>query len=200
MSNIGKSVGVLGGAFDPVHLGHISLAEDAYQELGFDEIWFVPAAQSPLKNYDIVLDAASRVALLEAALATYPYFKIIGAEIERGGVSYTIDSVRRFKTEFPDTDFYWVIGGDQFAQLDKWKDIEGLCGLLQFVVVSRPGYEVDTAQIPDISGLRFSELRSRMLDIASSEIRERLASGDAAYDLLSKAVSDLILARNYYSV
>ena len=193
-------MGVLGGAFDPVHLGHISLAEDAYQELGFDEIWFVPAAQSPLKNYDIVLDAASRVALLEAALATYPYFKIIGSEIERGGVSYTIDSVRRFKTEFPDTDFYWVIGGDQFAQLDKWKDIEGLCGLLQFIVVSRPGYEVDTAQIPDISGLRFLELRSRMLDIASSEIRERLASGDAAYDLLSKAVSDLILERNYYSV
>jgi nicotinate-nucleotide adenylyltransferase len=198
MTQKSKSVAILGGAFDPVHLGHLSLAEDAYQELDLEEVWFVPSAQSPLKDNQVNLDANGRVELLEAALQPYPHFKIDLSEIDAGGVSYTIDSARRFKARYPGTNFYWIIGGDQFAQLDKWKNIGELCGMLKFIVVPRPGYGVDRSAIPAIQGLRFAEVKSRFLDIASSEIRQRLAAGKPVNELLPKAVSDLIVKRNFY--
>jgi len=193
-----KSVAILGGAFDPVHLGHLSLAEDAYRTLALDEIWFLPTAQSPLKDNPAVLDARGRLILLEAALKDYPYIRINRSEIEKGGVSYTIDSVRYFRTQFPEIDFHWIIGGDQVAQLGEWKDIEALVQLVKFIVVSRPGYKVDTISISAISGLQFSEVRSRLLDIASTEIRERITAEIPVSDLLPAAVNDLILQHNYY--
>jgi nicotinate-nucleotide adenylyltransferase len=199
MNSTVQSVAILGGAFDPVHLAHLSLAEDAYREMRLDEVWFVPSAQSPLKDHNTVLGALERLELLEAALRPFPHFKVEKSEIEAGGVSYSIDTVRRLRARFPKINFSWIIGGDQFSQLDKWKDLEELCGILKFIVVSRPGYEVDMAQLPDIPSLRISEVKSRMLDIASSEIREQLATGNAMNDLLPKAVSDLIVERNFYS-
>ena len=193
-----KSVAILGGAFDPVHLGHLSLAEDVYRMFAMDEVWFVPTAQSPLKGHPAVLDAKGRLMLLEAALESYPFIKIDRSEIERGGVSYTIDSVRHFKAKFPDIDFHWIIGGDQGAQLAKWKDIQELGQLVQFIVVSRPGYEIDTNKISAISGLQFSEVRSRLLDIASTEIRERIAGGRPVSDLLPSTVNAIIVENNFY--
>ena len=198
MKSRNQSVAVLGGAFDPVHLGHLSLAEDAYRTLALDEIWFVPTAQSPLKENPAVLGNEGRLMLLESALEPYPFIKIDRSEIERGGVSYTVDSVRHFKAKFPDTDFHWIIGGDQVAQLEKWKDIHELSHLVQFIVVSRPGYEIDTNKISAISGLQFSEVRSRLLDIASTEIRERIAGGRPVSDLLPSTVNAIIVENNFY--
>jgi len=193
-----QSVAILGGAFDPVHLGHLSLAEDAYRTLALDEIWFVPTAQSPLKENPAVLDASDRLMLLDAALKTYPYIKIDRSEVEQGGISYTIDSVHRFKAKYPNIDFHWIIGGDQVAQLGKWKGIEELSLLVKFIVVSRPGYEIDMNKISAISGLQFSEVRSRLLDIASTEIRERIAANNSVKDLLPAKVNDLIVQNNLY--
>ena len=198
MSSSLQSVAIVGGSFDPVHLGHMSLAEEAFKQLGLDEVWFMPAAQSPLKEHETFLAAEQRIELLEAALQGAPQFKIHRGEIDRGGVSFTVDTMKRLKDAHPDTAFSWIIGGDQLQLLEKWKDIEVLCGLMGFIVRSRPGYEIDTKQIPDIPGLRFSEVKSRMLDIASSDIRRRIAAGDPVNHLLPKAVHELIVARNYY--
>lgn len=198
MSRPLKSVAILGGTFDPVHLGHMSLAEEAYSKLNLDEVWFMPAAQSPLKDHASILSAEERINLLEAALVDFPEFKVNRSEIERGGVSYTVDTVRRLKSIHPEIAFHWIIGGDQLQLLKKWKDIEVLCGMMEFIVRSRPGYEIDSDEIPDIPGLRFSEVKSRMLDIASSEIRLRIAAGKSVNHLLPKAVHELILARGYY--
>lgn len=198
MSDNSKSVAVLGGAFDPIHLGHLSLAEDTFRELKLDEVWLVPTAQSPLKENQAGLDNKGRLELLEAALEPYPKFKIKRFEIDRGGVSYTIDSITHFRGEYPNFEFYWIIGGDQLAQLHKWKDISLVCELLTFVIVSRPGYVIDTEQIPAIPKLRFLEVESRLLDIASSEIRERIATGKGVKHLLPKAVSDLIVQKQFY--
>jgi nicotinate-nucleotide adenylyltransferase len=198
MNSRRQSVAIMGGAFDPVHRGHLSLAEDAYTELSFNEVWFVPTAESPLKGHAASLNNQGRIELLEAALEPYPYFKINISEIECGGVSYTIDSARRFRAIYPDIDFSWIIGGDQLMQLDKWKNIEELVQLVSFVLISRPGYGIDSSQIPAIPDLRFLEVRSRWLDIASSEIRKRLAAGKPVNDLLPPAVNDLIVKRNFY--
>ena len=200
MTNNSKSVAILGGAFDPIHLGHLSLAEDTFRELKLDEVWFVPSAQSPLKENEAGLDEKGRLELLGAALEPYPDFHINRFEIDRGGVSYTIDTMKHFTAQYPEVSFYCVIGGDQVAQLHKWKNIDALCKLMTFVIVSRPGYVIDTDQIPAIPNLRFLEVNSRLLDIASSKIRDRIAAGKEVKHLLPKAVSDLILQKHLYRV
>ncbi len=198
MSPTLQSIAILGGSFDPVHLGHMSLAEEAYGQLELDEVWFMPAAQSPLKEHETILNAEERIQLLEAAVSASPGFKVNRSEIDRGGVSFTVDTMKRLKAAHPETTFSWIIGGDQLQLLEKWKDIEELCSLMDFIVRSRPGYEIDRTQIPDIPGLRFSEVKSRMLDIASSDIRRLIAAGESVNHLLPTAVYDLIVARNYY--
>lgn len=198
MTKKAEAVAILGGAFDPVHLGHLSLAEDTFRHLNLNEVWFVPTAQSPFKEHTAGLSKEGRLELLEAALEGYPKFSINRFEIDRGGVSYTIDSIEHFKSERPYVNFFWIIGGDHVAQLHKWKQIEALCELMTFVIVSRPGYVIDTEQIPAIPKLRFLEVESRLLDIASSEIRERIATGKGVKHLLPKAVSDLIVKKQFY--
>lgn len=198
MSAFKKSVALFGGAFDPVHLGHLSLAEDALRELDLDEVWFVPAAQSPLKDGQAVLKPEERLKLLELALQSYPACKIDRSELERGGVSYTIDTARDLVNRHPDIRFFWIIGGDQFYQLNQWKDVRELCQLLTFIVVSRPGFEVDRDHAPSIPGLRFIEVSSRHLEIASSEIREKIARGEDVNELLPNAVHAFIVRKNFY--
>lgn len=198
MKSIKQSVAILGGAFDPVHLGHLSLAEDAYREIQLDAVWFVPTARSPLKDHQPVLGASDRIDLLEAALEPFPYFKVDDSEIEQGGVSYTTDTIRRLNTRFPEIEFSWIIGGDQFAQLEKWKAIGELVRRLRFLVVSRPGFAISPDNKPTLPGLRFTQVSSRFLDIASSDIRERIALGKPVNDLLPKAVADLIVQRKFY--
>lgn len=193
-----QSVAILGGAFDPVHLGHLSLAEDAMRELKLDEVWFTPTAESPLKDNHPVLKPEDRLKLLELALQPYPAFKINRTELERGGVSYTIETARELVAQFPGTDFFWIIGGDQFYQLGQWKEIRELCKLLKFAVVARPGFEIDRAHEPSIPELQYVEVSSRHLEIASSEIRQKIADGRPVNELLPKSVHDFILKQNFY--
>ena len=193
-----KSVAILGGAFDPVHLGHLSLAEIAFAEAGLDEVWFMPTAQSPLKEFGPSLDAADRVELLEAALQSYPHFKVDFTEIERGGVSFTYDTVCHLNSVYPEIDFSWIIGGDQLGKLDQWQQIEELVKRLRFLVIERPGFEIDDQGTPAIPGLRYQKVSSRYLDISSSQIREHIALGKPVNDLLPKSVNELIVDRKYY--
>ncbi|MBH55403.1 MAG: nicotinate (nicotinamide) nucleotide adenylyltransferase [Opitutaceae bacterium] len=194
-----QSVAILGGAFDPIHLGHLSLAEAAYAKLDLDEIWFMATAQSPLKPHKSRLPATHRVELLEAALESYPNFKVDRSEIERGGVNFTHVTICNLNFKYPDTRFYWIIGGDQLAQLDKWRNIDSLVALVEFLVVERPGYLAHSQTAPEIPGLKFQNLASRRLDISSSDIRERIASGKPVNDLLPKSVAELIVRRNFYT-
>ena len=200
MEEAERRIAILGGSFDPVHLGHMSLADEAYAHLDLDEVWFMPASQSPLKEHQSHLPVKDKIELLEAALEGSPQYKINRSEIDRGGISFTVDTMRKLKADHPELAFSWIIGGDQLQLLEKWKDIEALCGMMEFIVRSRPGYEIDSHEIPDIPGLRFSEVKSRMLDIASSDIRRRIAAGEPVNHLLPKAVHELIVARNYYKV
>lgn len=199
VSQLTRKVAVLGGAFDPVHRGHLALAEDTWSALSLDEIWFVPSAQSPLKENKVCLHAAGRLELLRAALDGNPHFKIDLSEIDRGGVSYTIDTVRRFMEDHPATEFSWILGGDQLAKLHEWRDAGELTRLIRFIVFSRPGYPIDRSISAKLPHLRIEEIASRLLDISSSDIRARLAFGKPVNHLLPKPVAELIMRRNFYS-
>ncbi len=193
-----KSVAILGGAFDPVHRGHLALAEDTFAELDLDAIWFVPTAQSPLKDEPPGLNETGRLDLLRVALADFPNFQLCRSELHRGGISYTIDTIRQLNGEYPDVEFSWIIGSDQVRQLDQWCEIRKLAERIRFIVVARPGAEWALPKTA-IPRLRLQRVVSRLLDISSTDIRFRVAEGKTVNHLLPKPVGDLIMERKYYS-
>jgi nicotinate-nucleotide adenylyltransferase len=168
-------IGFLGGSFDPVHFGHLMAAQDAFEQYHLDRLIFVPAAQAPLKPNDVQSSAADRLAMLRAAIAWDRRFEISDAELQRGGLSYTIDSVRHFRALYPHDQLYWVIGGDQLPKLHLWKDIEELAKLVEFIFLERPGYPIKAH--PRITGLRLHRCDGHLLGVSSTELRERTRLG-----------------------
>jgi nicotinate-nucleotide adenylyltransferase len=164
-------IGFLGGSFDPVHFGHLMAAQDAYEQHQLDRLVLVPAAQAPLKPNDVQSSPQSRLAMLQAATEWDRRFEISDFELRRGGVSYTIDSARHFRTLYPNDELFWIIGGDQLPKLHLWKDIAELVTLVQFVFLERPGYPVRAH--PEIPGLRLHRCDGHLLAISSTELRER---------------------------
>ena len=131
-------IAILGGSFDPVHEGHLQMARTALEQLGADAVWFMPAADTPLKDRQLT-PAKDRLAMLEAAVENEPRFQVCTLEMERGGRSYTIDTARALKEQYPDTEFVWLIGNDQLKQFSKWKDVDELVQLMPFAAFSRDG-------------------------------------------------------------
>jgi len=168
-------IGFLGGSFDPVHFGHLMAAQDAYEQKGLDRLVFVPAARAPLKAAAEESSPADRLAMLRAAVDGDPRFEVSDFELGRGGVSYTIDSARHFRSLYPQDDLFWVIGGDQLPQLARWRDIGELAGLVEFIFLERPGYPPKAR--PEIPGLRLHRCDGHLLAISSTELRGRMKRG-----------------------
>jgi nicotinate-nucleotide adenylyltransferase len=164
-------IGFLGGSFDPVHFGHLMAAQDAYEQHHLDRLILVPAAQAPLKPNDVQSGPQERLAMLRAAIEWDKRFEISDVELRRGGVSYTIDSVRHFSALYPNDQLYWIIGGDQLPKLHLWKDIAELAKLVEFIFLERPGFPVKAQ--PSIPGLRLHRCDGHLLAISSTELRER---------------------------
>lgn len=168
-------IGFLGGSFDPVHLGHLCAAQDAFERMQLDRVLFVPAAQAPLKPDAVKASAAQRLSMLQAAIADRPGFGICDWELRRGGVNYTVDTVRHLRTQYPDDRLFWIIGTDQLARLDQWREAAALAGLIEFICLERPGHDV--AAPPPIPGLRVLRCPGHRLEISSTELRERARLG-----------------------
>jgi nicotinate-nucleotide adenylyltransferase len=164
-------IGFLGGSFDPVHFGHLLAAQDAFEQHRLDRLVLVPAAQAPLKPNDAQSTGEQRLEMVRAAVAWDGRFEVSDVEVNRGGVSYTIDSVRHFRALYPNDELYWIIGGDQLPQLHLWKDVTELAKLAEFIFLERPGYPV-RAQ-PDVPGLRLHRCDGHLLAISSTELRDR---------------------------
>jgi nicotinate-nucleotide adenylyltransferase len=192
----GLKIGFLGGSFDPVHFGHLLAAQDAYEQHRLDRLVFVPAAQAPLKPQEMQSSAEDRVAMLRAAIDGDPRFEISEVELQRGGVSYTIDSVRQFRGLYPDDQLFWIIGGDQLPKMNLWKDAANLARLVEFILLDRPGNPVE--QTPDIPGLRVHHCDGHLIEISSSELRQRVRRGLALDYFCPQKVISHIKARNLY--
>jgi nicotinate-nucleotide adenylyltransferase len=168
-------IGFLGGSFDPVHFGHLLAAQDAYEQHKLDRLILVPAARAPLKPNEAQSPASDRLAMLAAAVEWDRRFEISDYELKRGGTSYTIDSARHFRAQFPTDDLYWIVGGDQLPQLHLWKDIEELAKLVEFIFLERPGYPVKATQ--PVPGLRLHRCDGHLLAVSSTELRDRTRRG-----------------------
>jgi nicotinate-nucleotide adenylyltransferase len=164
-------IGFLGGSFDPIHFGHLLAAQDAYEQHRLDRLIIVPAAQAPLKPTETLSSAADRLAMVVAATEWDTRFEVSDFELKKGGVSFTIDSARHFRSLYPNDDLYWVIGGDQLPQIHLWKDIGELAKIVEFIFLERPGYPVKAAS--SVPGLRLHRCDGHLLAISSTELRER---------------------------
>ena len=168
-------IGFLGGSFDPIHFGHLLAAQDAYEQHKLDRLIIVPAAQAPLKPNETQSTSSDRLAMVRAATEWDTRFEVSDFELSRGGVSFTIDSARHFRSLYPNDDLYWVIGGDQLPKLHLWRDIGELATLVEFIFLERPGYPVKAT--PDIPGLRLHRCDGHLLAISSTELRDRTRRG-----------------------
>jgi len=168
-------IGFLGGSFDPVHFGHLIAAQDAFEQYQLDRLFLVPAAQAPLKPNEVQSSAEDRLEVLRAAIEWDRRFELSDFELRNGGVSYTIDSVRHFRKQFPNDQLYWIIGGDQLPRLHLWREIEELARLIEFIFLERPGHAVRAT--PTIPGLKLHRCDGHLVEISSTELRERVRRG-----------------------
>jgi len=201
-------LGLYGGTFDPVHLGHLLVSQAAREELGLDRLFFVPAAQSPFKPDRQPTAAEMRLRLLRLALAGQTWCEIDDQEIRRGGVSYTIDTVRDYGARFAGARLFYLIGADHVPQLPKWREAEELARRVEFVVIPRPA-RVESANCtlktaePSASGLIPAPFRGQMLNgfplaVSSSQIRARVKAGLPVDFLVPAAVADAIRENRLY--
>lgn len=185
-----KRVGILGGTFDPPHLGHLIIAEEVYQNLNLDEIWFIPSNQPPHKA-NANADNQDRLEMVKAAVAGNDHFSINDIELRRNGKSYTHETISQLKQRHPDISFYFIIGGDMVEYLPKWHAIDKLVELVQFVGVKRSGY-------PLISPYPIKEVEIPVIEISSTMIRERLGQGQEIKYLAPDAVIEYIKEHRLY--
>ena len=155
-----------------MHFGHLMAAQDALERGGLDRLVFVLAAQAPLKPGVVQASADHRLGMLKTALDGDGRFEVSDHELRRGGGSYTIDTVRHFRALFPSDDLHWVIGADQLPGLHRWREIDELVRQVEFIVLARPGHA--GAERPDIAELRMRWCEGHLLEISSTEIRERI--------------------------
>jgi len=195
-STTSRSVALYGGSFDPVHRAHLKVAAAALKQLNLDAVIFIPAAQSPLKVNAAAASDADRIEMLRLATNKEPHFEVDTCEIERGGTSYTVDTVVAYRASHPECLLHWIIGADQFELLPQWRRIEEIASLLTFIVLRRPGHLITDSSV---AGLRCIEIDAPLMPHSSSEIRSLLADGHPTEDLLPPEVEAFISSRGLYT-
>jgi nicotinate-nucleotide adenylyltransferase len=181
-------LGIFGGSFDPVHLGHLLVAQAAIEELGLDRLFFIPAAQSPFKPETKPAPDAARRQLLRLALAGKTNCEIDDQEMRRGGISYTVDTLRDYAKRFPGAELFYLIGADNVPKLNAWREPAELARLAEFVAIPRPGGAAAIFPPP----FRGRRLRGFPFGVSSSEIRARVKAGRSIDNLVPAAVAEAI--------
>lgn len=187
-----RKIGILGGTFNPPHLGHLIIADQVKDQLDLDQVLFMPTAEPPHSSAEKkTIPAEFRVEMVDLAIMNHPNFELELFEVESGGKNYTYNTIKSLKELYPGVEFYFIIGGDMVADLPNWYRIEDLINLVHFVGVKRPGFEVEsnypliTVDIP-------------MTTISSSMVRDKVAKGCSIKYLVPKAVEKYIELEGLY--
>ena len=179
-------LGIFGGSFDPVHLGHLLVAQAAIEDLGLDSFFFIPAAQSPFKPENKPAPDAVRLQLLRLALVGKTNCEIDDQEIRRGGISYTVDTLRDYAKRFSGAEMFYLIGADNVPKLNEWREPAELARLAEFVAIPRPGGPAAVFPPPFHGRM----LRGFPFGVSSSEIRARVKAGLPIENLVPAAVAE----------
>jgi nicotinate-nucleotide adenylyltransferase len=198
-------MGVFGGTFDPVHVGHLTMAEQCREQASLDQVRFVPAARPPHKLDRIVSSFADRIEMLRLAVAGHSCFVIDDLEGERPGPSFTVDTLEALAARYPGTAFELILGGDCLGDLPGWRDPARIVELAGLLIVRRPGYASvapdqlrKSLGLPAAAPLRCREIDSPLVDISSNELRQRVAAGRSIRYWTPRAVECYIETHKLY--
>ena len=186
-------IGILGGTFNPIHNGHLILADEVRQKLKLDKIFFIPVNIPAHKEEKDLLPANERLKMVRLALKNNPYFEALDIEIRREGRSYTIDTLRQLHKEYPQADkFVFIVGSDSLNYLNNWKDIAEVMKLAKFVAAARPGYPLKN--IPK----NILPLAIESIDVSGFRLRQRLKAGESVRYYLPEGVRKYIEKKGLY--
>ena len=190
-----QKIGVLGGTFDPIHLGHFSLAQIAYEELNLDKVILIPANYPWLKTPQTLTDSFHRINMINLLIKNYSWLELSNIDVLRGGNSYTKDTLEELKIIFSnETKMYLIIGSDSFHDFSKWKNTKRILELADVVIAKRPKFEIKANDIQ-----HFKVLNSSMLDISSTIVREKIKKGLSTSKLITLEVKNYINNNKLYT-
>ncbi|MEC0202520.1 nicotinate-nucleotide adenylyltransferase [Paenibacillus lautus] len=192
-------VGIMGGTFDPIHIGHMLAAECARDAYDLEEVWFMPSHIPPHKE-DAGVTGLMRLEMTAEAVADHPSFRSLDWEVKRGGVSYTVDTVRELRNTYPEHAFSFIIGADMVAYLPKWNRIGELAEMLTFIGLNRPGTKLSVDDLPDFLQKVVVTAEMPLIEISSTLIRSRAASGSSIRYMVPDRVYDYIVRSGIYGV
>ena len=199
-------IGIFGGTFDPIHYGHLILAEQCREQGRLDEVWFVPAPRPPQKSEDALTRFEQRVEMLALAIAGHRAFRIDELEKERSGPSYTVDTLAELQRRHPAAEFCLLVGSDTLLDLPHWYEPQRVVQLASLLVMRRPNNEVLPLEelrarlhLPSSAPLRLEVIETPLIDISSRDLRRRVAVGRSVRYFLPRAVEIYIQDKKLYS-
>ncbi|MEN1762051.1 nicotinate-nucleotide adenylyltransferase [Anoxynatronum sibiricum] len=198
-----KRIGILGGTFDPVHLGHLTLAQAALEECNLDIVYFVPAGEPPHKRGQLISPAEHRQRMVELAIQGQPFFKLCNFEIMRRKPSYTVHLMHHMQHNFPGSELFFILGADSLLEVESWYQFEELFQLSKFIVVKRQK-NTDAELLNKIAFFQ-SEFHASIqliqavrMDVSSSEVRSRTADGQSILSMIPETVQRYIRQHRLY--
>jgi nicotinate-nucleotide adenylyltransferase len=195
-------LGIFGGSFDPVHNAHLAIARTCQQQARLDEVWFTPTAIQPLKHEGPRATDTHRLEMLRIAIRNEPSWRVCTIEIDRGGFSYTVDTLRQIREELPDADLFFLIGADALQDVAKWREPREIFRLATPLVVCRatqPSPDFDQFKLLCTPDTQPQSIEMNAMDVSSSEIRRRIVAGTPIDDLVPDAVAKFITQHRLYS-
>ena len=188
-----QRIGILGGTFDPIHNGHLLAAQRVANQLGLQKVIFVPAGNQWQKAHQT--PAAHRLAMTKIATAEQPQFEVSAVDVDRGGATYTVDTLTDLAKQNPGAELYFILGTDAWSGIKSWKNWQALGALAKFVVVTRPGFAVG---LDDVEGLSAERVNIDAIDLSSTECRSRAMAGESLAGLVPERVITYIRDQNLY--
>ncbi len=203
MTRRSRKIGILGGTFNPVHCGHLLIAQDALERFRLDSVKFIPSAAPPHKSAEDLASARDRLQMVKLAIAGDDRFEVDDIELRRGGRSYSVDTLAELGRRHPDARFYFIIGSDSLQELHLWKDVGRLLRMCTIVTIARPGFEPTPALGTNLDARSERKILRHIVpghacDIASRDIRRRIVRGLSIRYLVPDRVRDYILKHRLY--
>lgn len=204
MQKVFTKIGILGGTFNPVHYGHLIVAEAVRDDFCLDRVLFIPSGMPPHKSIGEVADASHRFNMVKCAIDSNPYFEACHLEVDRTGYTYSIDTLTSIKSLYAGgTEFYFIIGADVVPELVTWKEFTGVLEMCSFIAILRPGHNTEAfkLQIDELTNRYQAKIiiaKAPLIDISSTDIRNRIIAGRTIKYMVPDCVEKYILDNGLY--
>lgn len=199
-----RKAGILGGTFNPIHMGHLMLAERAMDAVGLDEVWLLPSGISYMKSGQDILPAEERLYMTQLAAAENEHFRCIDTEVRKPGATYTCETLEQLKQEHPETDFYFIVGADCLFTIESWREPERIFAACTLVAAMRGDFsakemEQKKCELEHRFGVKIVLLPFFHVEISSTQVRESVAGGKSIRGLVPERVRAYIEEKGFYS-